>query len=534
MSGQYRYDGQSGGNRKANVSYSSSPNTRATVFPYPSPDRVHKVEGDTNCSMMQAMTDFQTIMVDGRCIGLEPSTPQSPAMDDSFRKDTQQLQVLQQPSQASGVGGYVARSRSGVLLNTASYQGQQLGTQVPSTLNSDPQFSRESRIKAPTSVRLERCLSDSSEILSSSIQSDFASSNAAHPRLLHYAATSGEYGSREAGCNIQNRTHDSNLYNFKMDYNGFVVPSPSEAQFSEQTSLPRQQAVHQQPRRQSPTDDRMAMLDRILSMDHMDAHKQLGREAVGDNKRMQQSLKSTLSGPMSYFNLNTSQHDNNGSDLQAPLSRRQTSVPVSNFGNHKIDGTFAQRQIPAPIPHLPFEFSASPSMPVITDVSVSPCSPMASVLSEPNGFPPMMRSMTDMLRSTNSAPVLKVTDGYSTNIWYNQKDGGSLKTTYATKSLPGYARVGTIILTFDMECGVIKKAYLPDNEKGKAVRVMMGRAFGSGILLETRAPGTPAHIDLRFRVELKTRRTGGKTICAYPDPKYLDKVFTQLMKLLDE
>uniref|UniRef100_A0A669PCF4 E3 ubiquitin-protein ligase n=1 Tax=Phasianus colchicus TaxID=9054 RepID=A0A669PCF4_PHACC len=111
--------------------------------------------------------------------------------------------------------------------------------------------------------------------------------------------------------------------------------------------------------------------------------------------------------------------------------------------------------------------------------------------------------------------------------------------------LPGYPGYGTIEIEYIMEsgiqtqnhpnpgkpyCGIVRKAYLPDNEEGVEVLQLLRRAFNQKLIFTVGNSRTTGAEDVITWNDIhhKTSMYGGPMNFGYPDPDYLKRVRSEL------
>lgn len=115
---------------------------------------------------------------------------------------------------------------------------------------------------------------------------------------------------------------------------------------------------------------------------------------------------------------------------------------------------------------------------------------------------------------------------------------GVMSDTIDKQSLPGYEDCDTIVITYNMNGGTLKsgeyysgfnrKAYLPNNDKGKLVLELLKKAFDSkATFCIIRHDQYSAKIDWNG-LHHKTSVNGGLSRFGYPDPNYLDNILKEL------
>ncbi|XP_036595759.1 E3 ubiquitin-protein ligase DTX3L-like [Trichosurus vulpecula] len=126
----------------------------------------------------------------------------------------------------------------------------------------------------------------------------------------------------------------------------------------------------------------------------------------------------------------------------------------------------------------------------------------------------------------------------------NQPDG-TMTASYRTSSLPGYNSCGTIVIHYDMRGGIQTQdhpnpgrryegtrrvAYLPNNEEGRQVLVLLRRAFDQRLIFTVGQSRTSGANDVITWNDIhhKTLQFGGPENFGYPDPNYLQRVKLEL------
>ncbi|XP_033764133.1 uncharacterized protein LOC117345222 [Pecten maximus] len=111
--------------------------------------------------------------------------------------------------------------------------------------------------------------------------------------------------------------------------------------------------------------------------------------------------------------------------------------------------------------------------------------------------------------------------------------------------LPGYSGYGIINITYDFPSGkqgtdhptpgnlyqgIMRPAYLPDNEKGRLVAKLLKIAFDRKLVFTIGRSRTTGHdgVVTWNDIHHKTRKDGGSQAFGYPDPTYLDRVLDEL------
>lgn len=117
--------------------------------------------------------------------------------------------------------------------------------------------------------------------------------------------------------------------------------------------------------------------------------------------------------------------------------------------------------------------------------------------------------------------------------------------SYRASSLPGYNSCGTIVIHYDMRGGIQTQdhpnpgrryegtrrvAYLPNNEEGRQVLVLLRRAFDQRLIFTVGQSRTSGANDVITWNDIhhKTLQFGGPENFGYPDPNYLQRVKLEL------
>ncbi|NXN91388.1 DTX3L ligase, partial [Rhinopomastus cyanomelas] len=122
---------------------------------------------------------------------------------------------------------------------------------------------------------------------------------------------------------------------------------------------------------------------------------------------------------------------------------------------------------------------------------------------------------------------------------------GTMSFTTEQSPLPGYPHCGTIVITYNMHGGTQTKnhpnpgkyypatsrtAYLPNNKEGQEILQLLRRAFDQKLIFtvgQSRTTGVQDVITWND-IHHKTSKSGGGTNFGYPDPKYLQRVRSEL------
>ncbi|XP_077983146.1 uncharacterized protein LOC144437988 [Glandiceps talaboti] len=127
----------------------------------------------------------------------------------------------------------------------------------------------------------------------------------------------------------------------------------------------------------------------------------------------------------------------------------------------------------------------------------------------------------------------------------DQPKGGRMDDWEERTSLVGFPGCGTIVIEYYIPDGVQtdnhpnpgkpyfgtnRKAYLPDNDEGREVLVLLRKAFSKGLIFTVGISATTGRDNsvVWNDVHHKTSRTGGETMYGYPDPTYLKRVKQEL------
>lgn len=150
------------------------------------------------------------------------------------------------------------------------------------------------------------------------------------------------------------------------------------------------------------------------------------------------------------------------------------------------------------------------------------------------------------IEKTMNCPVCKK-ENNENQFRGNQPIGYMTWRTDSLNSLPGYQKIGTIVLTFNFDkgiqgsehpnpgepyCGLFCTSYLPNNPAGQEMCNLLRRAFNARLIFTIgNCPATGEKNKIVSNgIELKWNRSGGPANCGYPDPSYLDRVKSQLAK----
>uniref|UniRef100_UPI0037E7BE88 E3 ubiquitin-protein ligase DTX3L isoform X1 n=2 Tax=Semicossyphus pulcher TaxID=241346 RepID=UPI0037E7BE88 len=126
-----------------------------------------------------------------------------------------------------------------------------------------------------------------------------------------------------------------------------------------------------------------------------------------------------------------------------------------------------------------------------------------------------------------------------------QPDGGTMKVSKDSSSLPGYERYGTLIIQYYIPSGtqkeehpnpgqpydgVSRKAYLPDSSEGRRTLKLLQRAFDQRLIFTVGRSTTSGRSNTVTWNDIhhKTSTHGGPTHYGYPDPDYLSRVRDEL------
>ncbi|XP_028990502.1 uncharacterized protein si:dkey-3h3.3 isoform X2 [Betta splendens] len=125
-----------------------------------------------------------------------------------------------------------------------------------------------------------------------------------------------------------------------------------------------------------------------------------------------------------------------------------------------------------------------------------------------------------------------------------QPDGGRMKHSTVSSSLPGFERHGTITIEYHIPAGVqtehpnpgepyegvSRTAYLPDCSEGRRVLHLLERAFQQKLVFTVGRSTTSGRNNVVTWNDIhhKTSKHGGPTHYGYPDPDYLRRVRDEL------
>ncbi|CAJ1068652.1 E3 ubiquitin-protein ligase DTX3L [Xyrichtys novacula] len=126
-----------------------------------------------------------------------------------------------------------------------------------------------------------------------------------------------------------------------------------------------------------------------------------------------------------------------------------------------------------------------------------------------------------------------------------QPEGGRMKVSKDTSSLPGYEKYGTITINYYIPNGtqksvhpnpgqpyegVYRTAYLPDSTEGRQIMELLKRAFDQRLVFTVGRSTTSGRNNTVTWNDIhhKTSRYGGPTQYGYPDPDYLSRVRDEL------
>ncbi|KAF1388769.1 hypothetical protein PFLUV_G00066080 [Perca fluviatilis] len=126
-----------------------------------------------------------------------------------------------------------------------------------------------------------------------------------------------------------------------------------------------------------------------------------------------------------------------------------------------------------------------------------------------------------------------------------QPDGGEMRSTTSSASLPGYEKYGTIIISYYIPSGIQKEehpnpgqpyegasrtAYLPDSSEGQRILKLLRRAFDQRLVFTVGRSTTSGRNNMVTWNDIhhKTSTHGGPTHYGYPDPDYLRRVGDEL------
>ncbi|XP_067929445.1 uncharacterized protein [Watersipora subatra] len=126
-----------------------------------------------------------------------------------------------------------------------------------------------------------------------------------------------------------------------------------------------------------------------------------------------------------------------------------------------------------------------------------------------------------------------------------QPKGGRMSTTRSPLSLPGYEKHGSIVITYDIPGGVQgpehphpgkryqgtnRKAFLPDNVKGRKAAKLLKKAFDQRLVFTVGQSVTTGQDDCVVWNDIhhKTSMRGGPSNYGYPDSDYLTRLIDDL------
>ncbi|XP_034547357.1 E3 ubiquitin-protein ligase DTX3L [Notolabrus celidotus] len=126
-----------------------------------------------------------------------------------------------------------------------------------------------------------------------------------------------------------------------------------------------------------------------------------------------------------------------------------------------------------------------------------------------------------------------------------QPEGGTMKYTKDSLSLPGYKKYGTITIQYYIPSGIQKEehpspgqryegasrtAYLPSSPEGEQILKLLKRAFDQRLVFTVGRSTTNGRNNVVTWNDIhhKTSRDGGPTQYGYPDPDYLSRVRDEL------
>uniref|UniRef100_A0A8D2ZDB3 E3 ubiquitin-protein ligase n=2 Tax=Scophthalmus maximus TaxID=52904 RepID=A0A8D2ZDB3_SCOMX len=126
-----------------------------------------------------------------------------------------------------------------------------------------------------------------------------------------------------------------------------------------------------------------------------------------------------------------------------------------------------------------------------------------------------------------------------------QPDGGTMKVTRNSSSVPGYEKYGTIVIQYRIPSGIQKEehpspgepyegvsrtAYLPHSPEGQRVLGLLRRAFDQRLIFRVGRSTTSGRNNVVTWNDIhhKTSTHGGSTHYGYPDPDYLSRVADEL------
>ncbi|XP_034728308.1 probable E3 ubiquitin-protein ligase DTX3 [Etheostoma cragini] len=126
-----------------------------------------------------------------------------------------------------------------------------------------------------------------------------------------------------------------------------------------------------------------------------------------------------------------------------------------------------------------------------------------------------------------------------------QPEGGEMRSTTSSASLPGYEKYGTITIHYYIPSGIQKEehpnpgqpyegasrtAYLPDSPEGRRILALLRRAFDQRLVFTVGRSSTTGRNNMVTWNDIhhKTSTHGGPTCYGYPDPDYLSRVGDEL------
>ncbi|XP_074526978.1 E3 ubiquitin-protein ligase DTX3L [Halichoeres trimaculatus] len=126
-----------------------------------------------------------------------------------------------------------------------------------------------------------------------------------------------------------------------------------------------------------------------------------------------------------------------------------------------------------------------------------------------------------------------------------QPEGGTMRETKRSSSLPGYEGHGTLVIHYHIPSGIQKEehpnpgqpyegisrtAYLPDSSEGRQVLKLLQRAFRQRLVFTVGRSTTSGRNNTVTWNDIhhKTSTHGGATQYGYPDPDYLSRVRDEL------
>ncbi|KAM6959424.1 E3 ubiquitin-protein ligase DTX3L [Aplochiton taeniatus] len=126
-----------------------------------------------------------------------------------------------------------------------------------------------------------------------------------------------------------------------------------------------------------------------------------------------------------------------------------------------------------------------------------------------------------------------------------QPAGGTMRSTKEPGALPGYEKVGRIVIHYHIPSGIqteehpspgqryegaSRMAYLPDSKQGRRVLELLKRAFDQRLIFTIGQSSTTGRSNVVTWNDIhhKTSSHGGPTGYGYPDPDYLDRVTDEL------